>query len=150
MFSLVQCSFPRHRKLTISVCPSAGPPELFDAWLSHFCLEEKKGEISELLVGSPSIRALYTKMVRAQPAGPQLALSLGCWEVGGMCVVGDPVEPDGPCAEPGSCQEEADLPGFWQSEMVRSGKTSKVLWQFWSPFLAKLGPEGGFGWIKVG
>lgn len=82
-----QCSFARHRKLTISVCPSAGPPELFDAWLSHFCLEEKKGEISELLVGSPSIRALYTKMVRAQPAGPQLALSLRCWEVGGMCVV---------------------------------------------------------------
>ncbi|KAF4014008.1 hypothetical protein G4228_005477 [Cervus hanglu yarkandensis] len=42
-----------------------GPPELFDTWLSEFCLEEKKGEISELLVGSPSIRALYTKMVPA-------------------------------------------------------------------------------------
>ncbi|XP_063092054.1 BSD domain-containing protein 1 isoform X4 [Cavia porcellus] len=42
-----------------------GPPELFDAWLCEFCLEEKKGEISELLVGSPSIRALYTKMVPA-------------------------------------------------------------------------------------
>ncbi|XP_004678804.1 PREDICTED: BSD domain-containing protein 1 [Condylura cristata] len=42
-----------------------GPPELFDSWLSQFCLEEKKGEISELLVGSPSIRALYTKMVPA-------------------------------------------------------------------------------------
>ncbi|XP_007948630.1 BSD domain-containing protein 1 [Orycteropus afer afer] len=42
-----------------------GPPELFDAWLSQFCLEEKKGQISELLVGSPSIRALYTKMVPA-------------------------------------------------------------------------------------
>ncbi|XP_016005948.2 BSD domain-containing protein 1 isoform X2 [Rousettus aegyptiacus] len=42
-----------------------GPPELFDAWLSQFRLEEKKGEISELLVGSPSIRALYTKMVPA-------------------------------------------------------------------------------------
>ncbi|XP_048671792.1 BSD domain-containing protein 1 isoform X3 [Marmota marmota marmota] len=42
-----------------------GPPEMFDAWLSQFCLEEKKGEISELLVGSPSIRALYTKMVPA-------------------------------------------------------------------------------------
>jgi hypothetical protein len=41
---------------------------LFDAWLSEFCLEEKKGEISELLVGSPSIRALYTKMVRIPPA----------------------------------------------------------------------------------
>lgn len=52
-------------ELTVSVCSSAGPPELFDAWLSQFCLEEKKGEISELLVGSPSIRALYTKMVRA-------------------------------------------------------------------------------------
>ncbi|XP_027461053.1 BSD domain-containing protein 1 isoform X4 [Zalophus californianus] len=42
-----------------------GPPELFDAWLSQFCLEEKKGEIAELLAGSPSIRALYTKMVPA-------------------------------------------------------------------------------------
>ncbi|XP_060061772.1 BSD domain-containing protein 1 isoform X2 [Erinaceus europaeus] len=42
-----------------------GPPEVFDTWLSQFCLEEKKGEISELLVGSPSIRALYTKMVPA-------------------------------------------------------------------------------------
>lgn len=31
-------------------------------------MEEKKGEISELLVGSPSIRALYTKMVRIPPA----------------------------------------------------------------------------------
>ncbi|XP_045154761.1 BSD domain-containing protein 1 isoform X2 [Echinops telfairi] len=42
-----------------------GPPELFDAWLSQFCLEEKKGQISELLVDSPSIRAFYTKMVPA-------------------------------------------------------------------------------------
>lgn len=42
-----------------------GPPELFDNWLSSFSLEEKKGEISELLVNSPSIRALYTKMVPA-------------------------------------------------------------------------------------
>lgn len=41
----------------------AGPPEQFDNWLSSFRLEEKKGEISELLVNSPSIRALYTKMV---------------------------------------------------------------------------------------
>jgi hypothetical protein len=64
---------------------------LFDAWLSQFCLEEKKGEISELLVGSPSIRALYTKMVRAQPAGPQLVPGLG-WDVGGTCAVENPVE----------------------------------------------------------
>uniref|UniRef100_A0A3Q2CLH1 BSD domain containing 1 n=1 Tax=Cyprinodon variegatus TaxID=28743 RepID=A0A3Q2CLH1_CYPVA len=42
-----------------------GPPEQFDCWLSTFSLEEKKGEISELLVNSPSIRALYTKMVPA-------------------------------------------------------------------------------------
>uniref|UniRef100_A0A8C9SV39 BSD domain containing 1 n=1 Tax=Scleropages formosus TaxID=113540 RepID=A0A8C9SV39_SCLFO len=42
-----------------------GPPEQFDTWLSGFSLEEKKGEISELLVSSPSIRALYTKMVPA-------------------------------------------------------------------------------------
>ncbi|XP_019403373.1 PREDICTED: BSD domain-containing protein 1 isoform X1 [Crocodylus porosus] len=42
-----------------------GPPELFEAWFLQFNLEEKKGEISELLVSSPSIRALYTKMVPA-------------------------------------------------------------------------------------
>ncbi|KAM6427545.1 BSD domain-containing protein 1 isoform 3-T3 [Liasis olivaceus] len=40
-----------------------GPPELFEAWLLHFSLEEKKGEISELLGNSPSIRSLYSKMV---------------------------------------------------------------------------------------
>lgn len=45
-----------------------GPPELFDNWLYDFSLEEKKGEISELLVNSPSIRALYTKMVPAAVA----------------------------------------------------------------------------------
>ncbi|XP_061599832.1 BSD domain-containing protein 1 isoform X2 [Cololabis saira] len=42
-----------------------GPPEQFDSWLSTFSLNEKKGEISELLVNSPSIRALYSKMVPA-------------------------------------------------------------------------------------
>ncbi|KAG8142977.1 putative BSD domain-containing protein, partial [Naja naja] len=40
-----------------------GPPELFEAWLLHFSLEEKKGEISGLLGNSPSIRSLYSKMV---------------------------------------------------------------------------------------
>ncbi|CAG5866176.1 unnamed protein product [Menidia menidia] len=45
-----------------------GPPEQFDNWLSSFSLEEKKGEISELLVNSPSIRSLYTKMVPAAVA----------------------------------------------------------------------------------
>ncbi|NWT11243.1 BSDC1 protein, partial [Vireo altiloquus] len=40
-----------------------GPAELLEAWLAHFILEEKKGEIAELLATSPSIRALYTKMV---------------------------------------------------------------------------------------
>ncbi|XP_047197661.1 BSD domain-containing protein 1 isoform X1 [Hippoglossus stenolepis] len=42
-----------------------GPPEQFDNWLSSFSLEDKKGEISEHLVNSPSIRSLYTKMVPA-------------------------------------------------------------------------------------
>ncbi|XP_061700552.1 BSD domain-containing protein 1 [Syngnathoides biaculeatus] len=42
-----------------------GPPEQFDNWLSSFSMEDKKGEISELLVSSPSVRALYTKMVPA-------------------------------------------------------------------------------------
>uniref|UniRef100_A0A8C5S634 BSD domain containing 1 n=1 Tax=Laticauda laticaudata TaxID=8630 RepID=A0A8C5S634_LATLA len=40
-----------------------GPPELFEAWLLRFSLEEKKGEISGLLGNSPSIRSLYSKMV---------------------------------------------------------------------------------------
>ncbi|KAK6307141.1 BSD domain-containing protein 1 isoform X1 [Coregonus clupeaformis] len=40
-----------------------GSLEQFDAWLSSFSLEERKGEISDLLVNTPSIRALYTKMV---------------------------------------------------------------------------------------
>ncbi|NXU35792.1 BSDC1 protein, partial [Drymodes brunneopygia] len=40
-----------------------GPAELLEAWLAHFSLEEKKGEIAELLASSPSIRALYAKMV---------------------------------------------------------------------------------------
>ncbi|KAJ4939181.1 hypothetical protein JOQ06_028640 [Pogonophryne albipinna] len=45
-----------------------GPPEQFDNWLCRFSLEDKKGEISEHLVSSPSIRALYTKMVPAAVA----------------------------------------------------------------------------------
>ncbi|XP_036928130.1 BSD domain-containing protein 1 isoform X2 [Acanthopagrus latus] len=45
-----------------------GPLEQFDNWLCSFNLEDKKGEISELLVSSPSIRALYTKMVPAAVA----------------------------------------------------------------------------------
>jgi hypothetical protein len=40
-----------------------GSLEQFDAWLSSFSLEERKGEISDLLVNTPSIRALYTRMV---------------------------------------------------------------------------------------
>ncbi|XP_061213618.1 BSD domain-containing protein 1-like [Neopsephotus bourkii] len=50
-----------------------GPAELLEAWLSQFNLEEKKGEIVELLATSPSIRALYTKMLRALPG-----FLLGC------------------------------------------------------------------------
>ncbi|KAM5179983.1 BSD domain-containing protein 1 isoform 2-T2 [Mantella aurantiaca] len=42
-----------------------GPLELFDEWLTHWNPEQRKAEISELLVSSPSIRALYTKMVPA-------------------------------------------------------------------------------------
>lgn len=45
----------------------AGPPELFEAWLLQFSLEEKKGVISELLGNSPSIRSLYSKMVSLAP-----------------------------------------------------------------------------------
>ncbi|XP_036371515.1 BSD domain-containing protein 1-like isoform X2 [Megalops cyprinoides] len=42
-----------------------GPPEQFEAWFSTFSLEENKEEISELMTSSPSIRALYNKMVPA-------------------------------------------------------------------------------------
>nr|XP_046164657.1 BSD domain-containing protein 1-like [Oncorhynchus gorbuscha] len=45
-----------------------GSLEQFDAWLSTFSLEERKGEISDLLVNTPSIRALYTRMVPAAVA----------------------------------------------------------------------------------
>lgn len=45
-----------------------GPPQQFDSWLSTFSLEERKAEISDLLVNSPAIRALYTKMVPAAVA----------------------------------------------------------------------------------
>ncbi|XP_053563229.1 BSD domain-containing protein 1 isoform X2 [Bombina bombina] len=42
-----------------------GSPAQFDLWLTHWDHEERKAEISELLVTSPSIRSLYTKMVPA-------------------------------------------------------------------------------------
>ncbi|XP_054653528.1 BSD domain-containing protein 1 [Dunckerocampus dactyliophorus] len=48
-----------------------GPPEQFDNWLATFSMEDKKGQISELLVSSPSIRALYTKMVPAAVTHPE-------------------------------------------------------------------------------
>ncbi|XP_078423638.1 BSD domain-containing protein 1 isoform X2 [Cetorhinus maximus] len=40
-----------------------GPLELYEEWVAGFKLEDQKGEISGLLVNSPSVRALYTKMV---------------------------------------------------------------------------------------
>ncbi|XP_038650504.1 BSD domain-containing protein 1 isoform X2 [Scyliorhinus canicula] len=42
-----------------------GPLELYEEWAAAFNLEDQKGEISGLLVNSPSVRALYTKMVPA-------------------------------------------------------------------------------------
>ncbi|XP_051892505.1 BSD domain-containing protein 1 isoform X2 [Pristis pectinata] len=42
-----------------------GPLELYDEWVADFNLDDQKGEISSLLVNSPSVRALYTKMVPA-------------------------------------------------------------------------------------
>ncbi|KAM4700904.1 BSD domain-containing protein 1 isoform 2-T2 [Discoglossus pictus] len=42
-----------------------GSPAHFDLWLTHWDPEERKKDISDLLVTSPSIRALYTKMVPA-------------------------------------------------------------------------------------
>ncbi|XP_059805111.1 BSD domain-containing protein 1 isoform X2 [Hypanus sabinus] len=42
-----------------------GPLELYDEWVAGFNLDDQKGEISNLLVNSPSVRALYTKMVPA-------------------------------------------------------------------------------------
>ncbi|XP_075192277.1 BSD domain-containing protein 1 isoform X6 [Anomaloglossus baeobatrachus] len=43
-----------------------GPLVQFDEWLMSWDSEERKAEISELLVSSPSIRALYTKMEEAR------------------------------------------------------------------------------------
>ncbi|XP_073408087.1 BSD domain-containing protein 1 isoform X2 [Dendrobates tinctorius] len=42
-----------------------GPLTQFDEWVTSWESEERKADISELLVSSPSIRALYTKMVPA-------------------------------------------------------------------------------------
>ncbi|XP_072404004.1 BSD domain-containing protein 1 isoform X1 [Chiloscyllium punctatum] len=42
-----------------------GPLELYEEWVADFNLENQKGEISDLLVNSPAVRALYTKMVPA-------------------------------------------------------------------------------------
>ncbi|XP_078279238.1 BSD domain-containing protein 1 [Rhinoraja longicauda] len=42
-----------------------GPLELYDEWVAVFNLDERKREISDLLVNSPSVRALYTRMVPA-------------------------------------------------------------------------------------
>ena len=40
-----------------------GPQADYDAWLKDFVIEEKKGDISELLVANADVRSLYTQMV---------------------------------------------------------------------------------------
>ncbi|XP_048582521.1 BSD domain-containing protein 1 isoform X2 [Nematostella vectensis] len=42
-----------------------GHPAQYEEWCNGFDLEQHKGEISELLVNMPEIRALYTKLVPA-------------------------------------------------------------------------------------
>ena len=42
-----------------------GPEDLFQAWLKEFNMDDKKGHISEVLVTSVEVRALYTKLVNA-------------------------------------------------------------------------------------
>ena len=71
-------------------------------------------------------------------------------------MVGDPVEPDGPCAEPGSCQEEADLPGFWQSEMVKVERPAKsygssglLSWPNWAQKVSLVGLKWGRGALSI-
>lgn len=53
-YSLEQC--------IVSVC--LGHPHMYDEWHEQFDLEQCKGEISELLVNKPKVRALYTNLVR--------------------------------------------------------------------------------------
>ncbi|XP_013421710.1 BSD domain-containing protein 1 [Lingula anatina] len=43
-----------------------GPPEKYKEWLENFQLEEKKGEISELLVARVEVRSLYTQLVPSE------------------------------------------------------------------------------------
>ena len=40
-----------------------GPKENYDKFLQDFILEDKKGDISELLVANVDVRSLYTQMV---------------------------------------------------------------------------------------
>ena len=40
-----------------------GPKEEYDTWLNDFNLEDRKGDISELLVANADVRLLYTQMV---------------------------------------------------------------------------------------
>jgi hypothetical protein len=41
----------------------SGSPDTYALWCEGLDLEEKKGEISDLLVSKVEVRALYTKMV---------------------------------------------------------------------------------------
>ncbi|XP_013380045.1 BSD domain-containing protein 1 [Lingula anatina] len=43
-----------------------GPPEKYKEWLEKFQLEDKKGEISELLVARVEVRSLYTQLVPSE------------------------------------------------------------------------------------
>ena len=43
----------------------SGPPEKFEEWLKEFNLENKKGDISQLLVANVEVRSLYTQLVCA-------------------------------------------------------------------------------------
>ena len=44
-------------------CLPVGHPRLYEEWCERFNLEQSKGEISELLVNKPKVRALYTNLV---------------------------------------------------------------------------------------
>ena len=40
-----------------------GPPDHYETWQESFDLDERKGEISDLLVANTDVRALFTKLV---------------------------------------------------------------------------------------
>ena len=56
-----------------------GPKEEYDTWLNDFNLEDRKGDISELLVANADVRLLYTQMVIHVVHFQDLLLKVHCF-----------------------------------------------------------------------